>query len=132
MDSRIGEFMEKYRCALDGMLNTNAQLTKEYETLRNELELATMPERETWARQKTAPEKQKADAVGSKALDELLGRVQELLAQRMTEFLQTPYDAKQKNGFDFDYYDLSTVNFGLANIIAIGELRGRIREKEDS
>ena len=128
MDTRIDDFMEKCRSALDGMLNTNAQLTKEYAALCNELEQETAPEREAWARQKTAPAKQKADAVGSEMLDELLGKAQELIARRMVEFLNTEDNGLASPGFSFDYYDLNTVNFGLANIIAIGELRGRIRE----
>lgn len=125
MDTRIDDFMERCRSALDGMLNTNAQLTKEYEYLRDELE---QEQPEEWTEQETAPAKQKADAVGSEMLDELLAEAQELIARRMVEFLDTEDNGLASPGFSFDYYDLNTVNFGLANIIAIGELRGRIRE----
>lgn len=125
MDTRIDDFMTRCRSALDGMLNTSAQLTKEYEYLRDELE---QEQPEEWTEQETAPAKQKADAVGSEMLDELLGKAQELLARRMVEFLNTEDNGLDSPGFSFDYYDLNTVNFGLANIIAIGELRGRIRE----
>ena len=124
-DYRVKDYLDRCKSALDGLLNTHAQLTREYGYLQKELEQGS-PAVQT--KTEAAPAGQKADAVGSETLDGLLGQAQELLAQRMVEFLRTPC---KDHGFEFDLYDLNTVDYGLATISGIGELRGRFKEGGD-